>query len=278
MRWREDWCCRRIAGLRRRVLRRSWRRPRRRRCRPVDAVLVAVRVRVGVRADPPVAVVVPALPWNRKLDAADEIGRWVVATVAIRVRVRTVSFARDEAARGRREVLQIAVAARGAALAVHHRPVQTIYGAPAWKALVVVLILILVPVLVLRAVVVVAIVELPLAVGVAVEVFVVIIGIRARFAGVPAFRGRRQVVHGGAVLARGAGVSAPHVPVVSALHRPVARGAVVVVVVVVVVLIAVFVPALAELPLFFGVAVDVFVVVNGIRTRLAGVSAAIAGR
>ena len=176
MRWREDRCCRRIAGLRRRVLRRSWRRPRRRRCRPVDAVLVAVRVRVGVRADPPVAavrvgarldrplvvdaavvvvvviiddrrraglaghaateverrivqragrhvargaanpahrraivaaledlpargaaaaVVVPALPWNPKLFAADEIGRWVVATVAIRVRVRTVSFARD---------------------------------------------------------------------------------------------------------------------------------------------------------------------------------------
>ena len=179
MRWREDRCCRRIAGLRRRVLRRSWRRPRRRRCRPVDAVIVAVRVRVGVRADPPgaavregarrdrplgvddavvvviviidnrrraglaghaatkverrivqragrhvargaanpahrramrcivaaledlpargaaAAVVVPALPWNRKLDAADEIGRWVVATVAIRVRVRTVSFARD---------------------------------------------------------------------------------------------------------------------------------------------------------------------------------------
>ncbi len=199
MRWREDWCCRRIARLRRRVRRRSWGRvrrrrwcrprrraragrgcrPRRRCCRPVDAVLVAVRVRVGVRADPPVAavrvgarldrplvvdaavvvvvviiddrrraglaghaateverrivqragrhvargaanpahrramrcivaaledlpargaaaaVVVPALPWNRKLDAADEIGRWVVATVAIRVRVRTVSFARD---------------------------------------------------------------------------------------------------------------------------------------------------------------------------------------
>ena len=175
MRWREDRCCRRIAGLRRRVLRRSWRRPRRRRCRPVDAVLVAVRVRVGVRADPPVAAVrvgarldrplgvddavvvvivivddrrraglaghaaapvesrvvqragrrvargtpdpahrraivaalkdlpargaaaffVPALPWNRELFAADEIGRWVVATVAIRVRVRTVSFARD---------------------------------------------------------------------------------------------------------------------------------------------------------------------------------------
>ena len=194
MRWREDRCCRRIAGLRRRVLRRSWRRPRRRRCRPVDAVLVAVRVRVGVRADPPVAavrvgarldrplsvddavvvviviiddrrraglaghaaapvesrvvqragrrvacgapdpahrramrcivaalkdlpargaaaVLVPALPWNRELFAADEIGRWVVKTVAIRVRVRTVSFARDEAARGRREVLQIAVAA-----------------------------------------------------------------------------------------------------------------------------------------------------------------------
>ncbi len=188
MRWREDWCCRRIARLRRRRRRRRWcrprrrvragrgRRPRRRRCRPVDAVLVAVRVRVGVRADPPVAavrvgarldrplvvdaavvvvvviiddrrraglaghaateverrivqragrhvargaanpahrraivaaledlpargadaaVVVPALPWNRELDAADEIGRWVVATVAIRVRVRTVSFARD---------------------------------------------------------------------------------------------------------------------------------------------------------------------------------------
>ena len=181
MRWREDRCCRRIAGLRRRVLRRSWRRPRRRRCRPVDAVIVAVRVRVGVRADPPgaavregarrdrplgvddavvvvivivddrrraglaghaaapvesrvvqragrrvargtpdpahrramraivaaledlpargaaAAVVVPALPWNRKLDAALEIGRCVVATVAIRVRVRvrTVSFARD---------------------------------------------------------------------------------------------------------------------------------------------------------------------------------------
>ena len=231
MRWREDWCCRRIARLRRRRRRRRWgrprrrvragrgRRPRRRRCRPVDAVLVAVRVRVGVRADPPVAavrvgarldrplvvdaavvvvvviiddrrraglaghaateverrivqragrriargaanpahrraivaalndlvarraartpavavlvvvcvtrfalqtvfvsravardavlgartfvirggaaVVVPALPWNRKLDAALEIGRCVVATVAIRVRVRTVSFARD---------------------------------------------------------------------------------------------------------------------------------------------------------------------------------------
>ena len=199
MRWREDWCCRRIARLRRRVRRRSWGRvrrrrwcrprrraragrgcrPRRRCCRPVDAVLVAVRVRVGVRADPPVAavrvgarldrplvvdaavvvvvviiddrrrvglaghaateverrivqragrriargaanpahrramraivaaledlpargadaaVVVLALPWNRELDAADEIGRWVVATVAIRVRVRTVSFARD---------------------------------------------------------------------------------------------------------------------------------------------------------------------------------------
>ena len=191
MRWREDRCCRRIAWFRRRIRRRRWcrsrrrvragrgRRPRRRRCRPVDAVLVAVRVRVGVRADPPVAavrvgarldrplvvdaavvvvvviiddrrraglaghaateverrivqragrhvargaanpahrramrcivaaledlpargaaaaVVVPALPWNRKLDAADEIGRWVVATVAIRVRVRTVSFARD---------------------------------------------------------------------------------------------------------------------------------------------------------------------------------------
>ena len=187
---REDWCCRRIAGLRRRRRRRRWcrprrrvragrgRRPRRRRCRPVDAVLVAVRVRVGVRVAPgaavrvgarvdrplgiddavvfvivivddrrraglaghaaaPVesrvvqragrrvargtpdpahrramraivaaledlpargadaAVVVPALPWNRELDAADEIGRWVVATVAIRVRVRTVSFARD---------------------------------------------------------------------------------------------------------------------------------------------------------------------------------------
>ena len=187
MRWREYWCCRRIARLRRRRRRRRWcrprrrvragrgRRPRRRRCRPVDAVLVAVRVRVGVRADPPVAavrvgarldrplgvddavvvvivivddrrraglaghaatpvesrvvqragrrvarstpdpahlraivaaledlpargaaaVVVPALPWNRELFAADEIGRWVVATVAIRVRVRTVSFARD---------------------------------------------------------------------------------------------------------------------------------------------------------------------------------------
>ena len=198
MRWREDRCCRRIAGLRRRVRRRSWgrrrrwrwcrsrrrvragrgRRSRRRRCRPVDAVLVAVRVRVGVRVasgtavrvgarvDRPLsvdaavvvvvviiddrrraglaghaateverrivqragrhvargaanpahrramrcivaaledlpargaaaAVVVPALPWNRKLDAAREIGRCVVATVAVRVRVRTVSFARD---------------------------------------------------------------------------------------------------------------------------------------------------------------------------------------
>jgi len=189
---REHRCCSRIAGLRRRIRRRRWcrprrrvragrgRRPRRRRCRPVDAVLVAVRVRVGVRADPPIAtvrvgarldrslvvdaavvvvvviiddrrraglaghaateverrivqragrhvargaanpahrramraivaaledlpargaaaVVVPALPWNPKLVAADEIGRWVVATVAIRVRVRvrTVSFARD---------------------------------------------------------------------------------------------------------------------------------------------------------------------------------------
>ena len=178
MRWREDRCCRRIAGLRRRRRRRRWCRPRRRRCRPVDAVLVAVRVRVGVRVAPgaavrvgarvdrplsvdaavvvvvviiddrrraglaghaateverrivqragrhvargaanpahrramrcivaaledlpargaAAAVVVPALPWNRKLFAADEIGRWVVATVAIRVRVRTVSFARD---------------------------------------------------------------------------------------------------------------------------------------------------------------------------------------
>ena len=175
MRWREDRCCRRIAWFRRRIRRRRWCRPRRRRCRPVDAVIVAVRVRVGVRADPPVAavrvgarldrplvvdaavvvvvviiddrrrtglaghaateverrivqragrhvargaanpahrraivaaledlpargaaaVVVPALPWNRELFAADEIGRWVVATVAIRVRVRTVSFARD---------------------------------------------------------------------------------------------------------------------------------------------------------------------------------------
>ena len=167
--------------------------------------------------------------------------------------------------------MQIAVAARGAALAVHHRPVQTIYGAPAWKALVVVLILVLVP----RAVVVVAIVELPLAVGVAVEVFVVIIGIRARFAGVPAFRGRRQVVHGGAVLARGAGVSAPQVPVVSALHRPVARGAVVVVLVPVLVLVprAVVVVARLELRLAVGVAVEVFVVIIGIRARFAGVPA-----
>ena len=176
MRWREDRCCRRIAWFRRRIRRRRWCRPQRRRCRPVDAVIVAVRVRVGVRADPPgaairegarrdrpldvddavvfvivivddrrraglaghaaapvesrvvqragrrvargtpdpahrraivaaledlpargaaAAVVVPALPWNRKLIGADEIGRWVVATVAIRVRVRTVSFARD---------------------------------------------------------------------------------------------------------------------------------------------------------------------------------------
>ena len=189
MRWREYWCCRRIARLRRRRRRRRWcrprrrvragrgRRPRRRRCRPVDAVLVAVRVRVGVRVasgtavrvgarvDRPLsvdaavvvvvviiddrrraglaghaateverrivqragrhvargaanpahrramraivaaledlpargaaAVLVPALPWNRELFAADEIGRWVVATVAIRVRVRSVSFARD---------------------------------------------------------------------------------------------------------------------------------------------------------------------------------------
>ena len=31
------------------------------------------------------AVLVPALPWNRELFAADEIGRWVVVTVAIRV-------------------------------------------------------------------------------------------------------------------------------------------------------------------------------------------------
>ena len=191
MRWCEDRRCRWIAWFRRRIRRRRWcrsrrrvragrgHRSRRRRCRPVDAVIVAVRVRVGVRADPPgaavregarrdrplgiddavvfvivivddrrraglaghaaapvescvvqcagrrvargtpdpahrramraivaaledlpargaaAAVVVPALPWNRELFAADEIGRWVVATVAIRVRVRTVSFARD---------------------------------------------------------------------------------------------------------------------------------------------------------------------------------------
>ena len=93
MRWREDWCCRRIARLRRRVRRRSWGRvrrrrwcrprrraragrgcrPRRRCCRPVDAVLVAVRVRVGVRADPPVAAVRVGARLDRPLGVDDAV-------------------------------------------------------------------------------------------------------------------------------------------------------------------------------------------------------------
>merc|ERR1719421_738571 len=67
--------------------------------------------------------------------------------------------------------------------------------------------------------------ERRLVIDVAVEVFVDIVGIRGRIAGV---RGRELDVRR-AVVARGAVFSAPQAPVVSALYRLIARGAVAVV-------------------------------------------------
>ena len=135
MRWREDRRCRRIAWFRRRIRRRRWcrsrrrvragrgRRPRRRRCRPVDAVLVAVRVRVGVRVAPP--AVAAAVVVGARLARPLFVDVAVVVVVVIIDDRRRAGLAGHAATEVERRVVQRAGRriARGAANPAHRRTI-----------------------------------------------------------------------------------------------------------------------------------------------------------